>query len=929
MYSNKKVIGVILLGNLSSVEKIDWTKFKQEYVVDNLNDEYMFDSQIKKIKDLIVRNTSFYRNPCEENAGKFNRLVGVTGERGSGKSSLLKTLKNDLDKNREYEDFYVLPIIDPNKLDHQMGILEIILSTLYLEVEKKRRDTCVSSNHFNEVSRKIINQLGIVSKLAISKSDFRKHFSNEEILSQYHKQLLFEDNFHDLFSEVWSLLKGRSKEQYKRGYLIVLIDDIDLVGNDLVYIMLEDIKRVLSNNVTTIVTYRYTQLLNSIYDSKIRENENLLKHNIIDNEEIRLRTSTYIEKMFLQNHIVKMPVKEEVIYNPLKKILNNLFGEKEKEIMIYNGFDSEKTIIQNIYSVFKKKTLIDFYSLDINERALYESGLTLRGIVQILEFLCDDLLLLENKIVKTDLKNNLEDNLKKTKKYFWGIAEQILDFDQKHILEKWDLVDSQSKNYIIYKELYYMLIKENGCNTVEDEEEPINNLLATNRVEAYNVCLGDIVQILNVFKDSAKANLTKYHFIYTIKIFYSIELLDSLVTEFFIEQDSKTKLRFDLIEKNSNIYFGMKESDDKTNIYWTTRYYNLTRYKILPVDVSFFSKSMHELNVLYPGASNSRYSIENFEKANNKKTMERILNDKEKNNSLGLEEKMRFFDKIFYTPVSSYGDINVSRFKINQLGSKSHLTKKDPHSLRYRHYFLFRFNNNSKLHESDKFNINEVTSLKKNIVYPFDPYSYLVKEQYLSKSIDDYKYLFYSLFDIDLILTKNHDNKKNTPYSDLFSSVNNIFDKILCNKYNLADFLVSESNEVQKYLDLYSKNEINYLIELKASEEGLLNEFGRKILRLYDKKDALNGSSKERKEDFVNFVKSSRYVSPTNKSIILDMENKRSNTPNIDEKNAMKKIIDDMKNRKIYNEDVDDVNVNKSDEDSFNQSNPNEDDLED
>lgn len=881
--------------DLSTKKKIDWSKYKQEYVVDKLTDDYIFDDQIKKIKELIILNTDFDKENCEKDVGKFNRLIGVTGERGSGKSSLLKTLKFNLDNNQKhYGDFYVLPIIDPNKLDHQMGILEIILSSLYLEIEKKREESCSSSNLFNEVSRKIINQLGIVSKLAISKSDFRKHFSNEEILGQYHKQLLFEDDFHDLFSEVWSLLKGRSKDHYKRGYLIILIDDIDLVGNDLVYVMLEDVKKVLSNNVTTIITYRYTQLLNSIYDSKIKENENLLKHKMIDSEEIRLRTSTYIEKMFLQNHIVRMPVKEEVIY----KSLNTLFHSKEKEIMESNGFDLEKSIIQNIYYIFKSKTLIDIYSLDINERALYESGLTLRGIIQILEFLSEDLKNIQNNFSDITLINNL----KKVKKYFWGVAEQLLNIEQKHILEKWDLVDSQSKNYIIYKELYYMLLKGTEYNERKDRNYNIINLLVPNKVEAYNICLGDIVQILNAFKDEAGADLTKYHLIYTVKIFYSIELLESLISEFFVSNKFSYKLKFDLTQNNSNVYLSSKElNDDKINSYWLTRYYHLTRYKILPGDISFFSKSRNELIVLYPADDNEIYIPENEENKGSVEEMYTKNKNIENSDDVKLKESLKknimgFFDKILYTSVSYYGDIsNISRFKVKQLNSRSQILRNDPHSLRYRHYFLFRFNNQSKLHESDKFSINEVTSLKKKSMYPFDPYSYLVKEQYLSKAIADHKYLFYSLFDIDLILTKNHDNKRNTPYYDLLSSVNSIFNSILRNDYNLSNFLISENNEEVKNLELYSEDEIKYLVRLAGNTRRLFNPYAQKIIQLYDEEHALNGSSKERKEDFINFVMSSTSVSPQYKNVILGMKDKKSNTPNKNEKEVMKKIIEDLK----------------------------------
>ena len=872
--------------------QIDWSKYKREYLVENIKEDYIFFQQITKIEKLILTNTSkndSEKYGCIKNNDKFNRLIGVAGERGSGKSSLITTLRHSLKKQQKFENYYVLPIIDPNKLDNHLGILETILSNLYLEVEKKRNELCNPSNDFNEVSRKIVSQLGIVSKLSISKSDLKKGYSNEEILQQYHKQLLFEDDFHELFGDVWSVLKGMPREKYKRGYLVILIDDIDLMGNSLVYSMLEDIKKVLSYNVTTIVTYRYTQLLNSIYDSKIKENINLFNQKIIDVNEIQLQTSTYIEKMFHQNQIVKMPLKEEIINLPLK----GLFSTEESNYLIQKKFVLNNSIIKNIYDAFKIRTLIDLHSIDINERTLYESGFTLRGVVQILEFLYDTLEIIDFNFSGESLVRNL----KKVKNYFSGVADQLLNYNEKEILEKWDLVDAQSKNYIIYKELYQLLFKteQNKLEIKNNMEYSIRNLLAINKVEPYNVSLGDVVEIINVFKDNIGYELTKYHFVYTLKIFYSIELLISLSTEIYKIENGNYILQFKLQNKDSNLYFEDIE-DTKINAYWSTKYYQLTRYKIIPDSITWFSRNTNKLNLLYTGVSKDLTDIEShFLKEINE---ENLINEQLKEN-LSKEERIEFFDKILYTPVAVSGDMQISRLKNINLISSSNAYAKDPHRFRYRHYFLFRFNNLSKLHESDETKVDEITSVKEGIRYPFDPYSYLVKENYLDKAINKYGYLFYSMFDIDIISTKNHDNKKNKPYSDLLKSVNKIVRIVLSNKYNLAEKLKNvESNSKD---DLFSESEIDFLVNLKEKDERILSDLEMIILGY---KGQLDGYSVERKNNLIKYaieeLDLGSYVSRRYRKeleIFIKMQDKTTSKLNKEEIKAANEIIEYLQSK--------------------------------
>ncbi|MGL5042534.1 MAG: hypothetical protein ACRC6X_05495, partial [Culicoidibacterales bacterium] len=120
--------------------KIEWEKIQSEIIISAKNydsEKYLFNDQIQKIVTLCQR---FSKN---SNSNQSN-VIGIIGERGSGKSSVLGTTKALLSiKQKEADtpflesipkDYYVLDIIDPNDFDKKMNILEMVLAKIYSQL---------------------------------------------------------------------------------------------------------------------------------------------------------------------------------------------------------------------------------------------------------------------------------------------------------------------------------------------------------------------------------------------------------------------------------------------------------------------------------------------------------------------------------------------------------------------------------------------------------------------------------------------------------------------------------------------------------------------------------------------------------------------------------------------------------------------------
>ena len=168
---------------------IDWSKIKAEYVLseeDYNKNTYLFKEQISNVSQICE---SFF-DSCGNIKLNVNKTIGIVGERGSGKSSFMGTLRNQL------SDYHVFELVDPSIFDDSLSILELFMSEIYKSVnEPDSKNTDYNSNLHKqkiEILEQIKNMTGILSNLRIEKSKFASENPTLEILKDISNRTSFD-----------------------------------------------------------------------------------------------------------------------------------------------------------------------------------------------------------------------------------------------------------------------------------------------------------------------------------------------------------------------------------------------------------------------------------------------------------------------------------------------------------------------------------------------------------------------------------------------------------------------------------------------------------------------------------------------------------------------------------------------------------------
>lgn len=507
-------------------------KSKIEEIRD-FEDSFFSDCYKQAYKSLVEIYNNCNDNNCDDknkNDDDYNNIIAFVGDRGSGKTSTMrsfsKSLDDDINKDNKYlkkilqddeinilqnSKFHVLDIIDPSLFSNRDSLVEIIVSNMFRKFKgNKKNNDLLKKQALVKQFEKVFEEIKTVNM--DKQSIFHECNDNIERLMGLSAAL---DLKEDLKTLIDLYIKYISDECNKKQFLVVSIDDIDMnleVGRYL----LEDIRKYLiQRNIILLMAVNFDQLEEIIAQKfVIGLNENFrFQHDIYEQDKkegykfladfknkIDEKTEKYLDKLIPYNRRCFMPTVDLDAELELIDGLQNLEHEDSNKLEDIIKLNFENKLNYKIESENHKRTLIPK---------------NLRALIQ--------LLILLNSMKNYDIKNNLKQIIT----YYKEVLIKEVENRQDQLFLQ-DILKCYYKD-MNRKILIYLNTKIRDeiedtfeLKDIKDDLDYIDKnktLIFGNRIT-----LGDVITWIKLY-DRVQFNNNKSRFIETCKSIYTIRLL--------------------------------------------------------------------------------------------------------------------------------------------------------------------------------------------------------------------------------------------------------------------------------------------------------------------------------------------------------------------------------------------------------------------
>lgn len=300
-----------------------------------------------KLLTEIEQEMGAYREEIEKNKNRLiryqgmgNNIVIFCGGRGHGKTSVMQSFAKCLDgtyiEDRNSDDsdrldfvsdidikrYEVVDSIDPSAMESEESILRVLISRLFFRLEEYiKSEECPSKDDkdFLQNKKDIVKLFEICyANISCIKSGKDADCDSDDLqkLSQMGSSAKLKENLHDLIEKYLTMKAGKKDcSDNKCRYLIVPIDDADLVTKKL-FRLCEDIRNYLSiPNVIILMAVDYEQLLHAIYQKYLKQYR-IMREIESDRhfcEECHKMAAKYLEKVFPVIHRIDLPRIDEML----------------------------------------------------------------------------------------------------------------------------------------------------------------------------------------------------------------------------------------------------------------------------------------------------------------------------------------------------------------------------------------------------------------------------------------------------------------------------------------------------------------------------------------------------------------------------------------------------------------------------------------
>lgn len=287
----------------------------------------VYEKAITLVAEILQQNVN-----VNENAGGYNHsdlltqsrnnIIAFVGDRGSGKTSSMKTIydvlgrcryaHNSTIKFRSLSSGYniikqyhilTLPTIDPSYFEARHNILDIVVAHMFDNFQKKSRNSSIDI-----VERNTKNKQELIRMFQEVKSclDIIKQKPNE--LNETIEDLSALASGINLKESIRNLIKSYLKYfvDNERAVLAIAIDDIDLQTR-YAYEMVEQIRKYLVQpNVLILLGVKISQLHDLVKQYYYNENHDLISANLLTDTPENM-AGRYLSKLIPFNQRIFMP----------------------------------------------------------------------------------------------------------------------------------------------------------------------------------------------------------------------------------------------------------------------------------------------------------------------------------------------------------------------------------------------------------------------------------------------------------------------------------------------------------------------------------------------------------------------------------------------------------------------------------------------
>lgn len=258
----------------------------------------------------------------KENINQKTNNIGIIGVRGAGKTSLLKTIREELmEKNTQGQDL-IFPIIVPENMSESSTLMATILGMMKKYVDEKDKKEkqaggypdCERGNGIVKQYKEAVKQYTFIQReyrdILIHEYTTENDYA-ESSTKIFNSDIEFITKFHELVS---ALLSGREK-----GMLFLFIDDIDLSTHRCTDVVKTLLSYLSNENIVTFIsgdleTFEEALTVDFLRQEKVL-GKDVLGESMLENP----KAGTFLDS------------KKKLAYEYLKKILPPVYRHNIKE----------------------------------------------------------------------------------------------------------------------------------------------------------------------------------------------------------------------------------------------------------------------------------------------------------------------------------------------------------------------------------------------------------------------------------------------------------------------------------------------------------------------------------------------------------------------------------------------------------------------